>query len=145
MVKVAEQSLQRYAGVFAHSVAPILRHNAVELLNILGNIKSRLAAAKQIDGGVLNTMRSATVLAERLLHSTEVWDKNRLDVLDLAFRISARKGMLKDENQQALLHIQWTMGLLSDWQNKVRRAADCRCVVSSVSARPLQLFPSSLR
>jgi hypothetical protein len=40
---------------------------------------------------MMPVLRSAVLLAERLVLSTELWDANRLDVLDLACRIGLRK------------------------------------------------------
>ncbi len=112
MVKVIEQSLQRYAACFAHSAAPLLRENARDLMplfhaarvcceaiafvamrldNPVARAQMKFDTAKGADAKLMPVLRSAVLLAERLVLSTELWDANRLDVLDLACRIGLRK------------------------------------------------------
>ena len=143
MVKVVEQSLQRYATSFSHSIAPLLREHCREILAVLNTLKLRLTTIKGSDAALLSTLRAACGLAERLTQTTEVWDQNRLDVLDFACRVAARKGMLKDDQQQALARLQWMVAVLSDWQARIRTAANCR-FVCCVRCSPLLAHTCSM-
>jgi hypothetical protein len=119
LVKVIESSMLRHVAAISSSVAAILRDSAWQVLSCLEMAKVRARvnhfaltprfvlqlfaqclspsrcrvqlAIQGSAGGSASPAAAAAAMAERIILTTDVWDKNRLCALDLATKIAMRK------------------------------------------------------